>query len=82
MGGNGVANSTVYGGIAGDTMGTDVRTITLRDPDETALEAEFARAIHPFTRPPELILPLRKQLQECMWAVSYTHLTLPTILLV
>jgi len=67
LGGNGVANSTVYGGIAGDTMGTDVRTMTLRDPDETALEAEFARAIHPFTRPPELILPLRKQLQECMW---------------
>ena len=67
LGGNGVANSTVYGGIAGDTMGTDVRTMTIRDPDETALETEFARAIHPFTRPPELILPLRKQLQECMW---------------
>ena len=67
LGGNGVANSTVYGGIAGDTMGADVRTMSLRDPDETALEAEFARAIHPFTRPPELILPLRKQLQECMW---------------
>ena len=67
LGGNGVANSTVYGGIAGDTMGADVRTMSLRDPDETALEAEFARAVHPFTRPPELILPLRKQLQECMW---------------
>ncbi|UYP68051.1 FAD-binding protein [Thalassobacter stenotrophicus] len=67
LGGNGVANSTVYGGIAGDTMGADVRTMSLRDPDETALEAEFARAIHPFTCPPELILPLRKQLQECMW---------------
>jgi len=67
LGGNGVANSTVYGGIAGDTMGADVRTMSLRDPDETVLEAEFARAIHPFTRAPELILPLRKQLQECMW---------------
>ncbi|KGK79467.1 fumarate reductase [Thalassobacter stenotrophicus] len=67
LGGNGVANSTVYGGIAGDTMGADVRTMSLRDPDETALEAEFVRAIHPFTCPPELILPLRKQLQECMW---------------
>ena len=67
LGGNGVANSTVYGGIAGDTMGVDVRTMSLRDPDETVLEAEFARAIHPFTRSPDLILPLRKQLQECMW---------------
>ena len=34
LGGNGVANSTVYGGIAGDTMGAISGGMTLRDPDE------------------------------------------------
>ncbi|MEO0401766.1 MAG: FAD-binding protein [Pseudomonadota bacterium] len=67
LGGNGVANSTVYGGIAGDTMGADVAGMTLRDPDEDVLAAELARAIHPLTRTPDLVLPLRKQLQDCMW---------------
>ena len=67
LGGNGVANSTVYGGIAGDTMGMDVRTMTLREPDENVLAAELERAIHPFSKKPGLVLPLRKQLQELMW---------------
>jgi fumarate reductase flavoprotein subunit len=68
LGGNGVANSTVYGGIAGDTMGADIRKMpALRDPDETVLEAEIARAIFPLGRKPDLILPLRKDLQNVMW---------------
>lgn len=68
LGGNGVANSTVYGGIAGDTMGMDIRKMpTLRDPDESVLEAELARAIYPLGRKPDLILPLRKDLQNVMW---------------
>ncbi|MFA8442034.1 L-aspartate oxidase [Yoonia sp.] len=67
LGGNGVANSTVYGGIAGDTMGADVRTMTLRDVDEDALSAEFERATYPLNRKPDLVLPLRKQLQDLMW---------------
>jgi fumarate reductase flavoprotein subunit len=68
LGGNGVANSTVYGGIAGDVMGADIRSMgALRDPDEAVMEAELARACHPLTRKPELVLPLRKQLQEAMW---------------
>ncbi|MCR9156202.1 MAG: FAD-binding protein [Rhodobacteraceae bacterium] len=68
LGGNGVANSTVYGGIAGDVMGADIRSMgALRDPDEDVMAAELARASHPLTRKPELVLPLRKQLQEAMW---------------
>jgi len=68
LGGNGVANSTVYGGIAGDTMAKDIRHMaSLREPDESVLEAEFARAIHPLGRKPERVLPLRKQLQDVMW---------------
>lgn len=67
LGGNGVANSTVYGGIAGDTMGADVRHMHLRDPDESVLAAELERAIYPFSRKTGLIQPLRKQLQDVMW---------------
>ncbi|MFK7746411.1 MAG: L-aspartate oxidase [Roseobacter sp.] len=67
LGGNGVANSTVYGGIAGDTMGRDVSHMTLRDPDPDVLAAEFERATYPLGRKPDLVLPLRKQLQDVMW---------------
>lgn len=67
LGGNGVANSTVYGGIAGDTMGADVGKMHLREPDENVLAAEFARAIYPLSKKPDLVLPLRKKLQDLMW---------------
>jgi len=68
LGGNGVANSTVYGGIAGDTMGADIRNMpALREPDESVLIAELDRATHPLNHKPDLVLPLRQQLQEVMW---------------
>ncbi|PUB09796.1 L-aspartate oxidase [Yoonia sediminilitoris] len=67
LGGNGVANSTVYGGIAGDTMGRDVAGMSLREPDEEVLSAELERTIYPLSRKPDLVLPLRKQLQDIMW---------------
>lgn len=68
LGGNGVANSTVYGGIAGDIMGADIRTMaSLREPDEEVLAKELERAIHPLNKKPDLVLPLRKQLQDLMW---------------
>nr|WP_195819356.1 FAD-binding protein [Roseobacter sp. MH60115] len=68
LGGNGVANSTVYGGIAGDTMGADIRGMAaLRDPDEEVLAAEVARATRPLSQAPDLVQPLRTQLQELMW---------------
>jgi len=68
LGGNGVANSTVYGGIAGDTMAHDIRHIpVLREPDENVLIAEMDRAIHPLKQKPDLVLPLRQHLQDVMW---------------
>lgn len=68
LGGNGVANSTVYGGVAGDVMGRDIhRTNSLREPDETILQAEVERAIYPFTRKPGDIRELRNELQNTMW---------------
>jgi fumarate reductase flavoprotein subunit len=68
LGGNGVANSTVYGGIAGDVMGADIRSVpALRDPDRDVLEAEIARACRPFGKSIGAVHPLRHKLQEAMW---------------
>ena len=49
LGGNGVANSTVFGGIAGETMaGWIAANPGHRAPDEEVLGAEMARAQLPF----------------------------------
>jgi fumarate reductase flavoprotein subunit len=49
-------------------MGADVaKGAGLRDPDETVLEAEVARAVHPLSKKPGLIQPLRQTLQDVMW---------------
>lgn len=68
LGGNGVANSTVFGGIAGDVMGADIRRmVALRDPDEAVLASEIDRACRPFSQAAAPIQPLRHKLQEAMW---------------
>ena len=68
LGGNGVANSTVFGGVAGDVMASDLRYMAaLRDPDEEILAAEVERACHPFSKKPANIQALRHRLQEAMW---------------
>ena len=68
LGGNGVANSTVYGGIAGDVMGRDIASQTaLRDPDEVALAAAIDSAMFPVGRTGGNIHELRRALQDVMW---------------
>jgi fumarate reductase flavoprotein subunit len=68
LGGNGVANSTVYGGVAGDVMASDVRKMqSLRDPDENVLQAEIERAVKPLRVKPANVHALRHALQEAMW---------------
>ena len=68
LGGNGVANSTVYGGIAGDVMGHDIAAQAhLRDPDETVIAAEIDRAMHPVGQRHGDIHGLRRELQNVMW---------------
>jgi fumarate reductase flavoprotein subunit len=68
LGGNGVANSTVFGGIAGDVM---PRWIAAngghRAPDEAVLEAEIGRALAPFRRKGGDLNRLREQLLDTMW---------------
>src|SRR5215472_8460614 len=49
LGGNGVANSTVFGGIAGETMAAWVASEgALREPDTALLDEAIARSEHPF----------------------------------
>ena len=68
LGGNGVANSTVFGGIAGDSMARWVpRHGMLEDPCPTALDAAIALAEAPFAKPARSLSPLRDALHKLMW---------------
>jgi fumarate reductase flavoprotein subunit len=68
LGGNGVANSTVFGGIAGDTMPNWIAVNPgRRAPDESVLEAEMARALHPFGEAAGDLNRLRERLLDMMW---------------
>ncbi len=68
LGGNGVANSTVFGGIAGERMAEYVRQRNhAPDPDERLLEAEVARACQPFGRQGTSLGDLRDRLLNLMW---------------
>jgi fumarate reductase flavoprotein subunit len=68
LGGNGVANSTVYGGIAGETMAAYAAGEgAWRDPDETVLEAGIARAERPFGQTGGDLHGLRDRLARVMW---------------
>ena len=68
LGGNGVANSTVFGGIAGETMAAWVqREGRLRDADEAAIAHSVARHVAPFSQPAGNLETLREALFDCMW---------------
>ncbi|HKH34805.1 MAG TPA: FAD-binding protein [Beijerinckiaceae bacterium] len=68
LGGNGVANSTVFGGLAGDAMAPFVRAHGARaDPDAAAIEAGLARVEAPFRRPPGDLNAIRERLYNVLW---------------
>ncbi|MCP4492083.1 MAG: FAD-binding protein [Gammaproteobacteria bacterium] len=68
LGGNGVANSTVYGGIAGEEMAKAIaRGVGWRDPDQSVIEAGITRAELPFSKSPGDIAALREYLWSDMW---------------
>ncbi|MGZ9713652.1 L-aspartate oxidase [Glaciimonas sp. GNP009] len=68
LGGNGVANSTVFGGIAGDTMAAWVQTNdSLRPADEVALEQAMAMHRLPLGLPAGNLEAIREALYDCMW---------------
>jgi fumarate reductase flavoprotein subunit len=68
LGGNGVANSTVFGGIAGDVMPRWIcANPGRRTPDADVLDKECSRALHPFTRRQGNLNDLRERLLDTMW---------------
>ena len=68
LGGNGVANSTVFGGIAGEVMAADIASMNSHRPaDETVLSEEIERACQPFRQSAAPLQPLRQQLQDIAW---------------
>lgn len=68
LGGNGVANSTVFGGLAGDAMAAWAAAEgERRDPDPAAIEAAVARCRHPLARKPGGLEGVREWMFEFMW---------------
>jgi len=68
LGGNGVANSTVFGGIAGESMAAWVREHPRhREPDVAAIERSIAAHEAPFSLPAGDVEAIRESLYECMW---------------
>jgi fumarate reductase flavoprotein subunit len=68
LGGNGVANSTVFGAVAGDTMARWVRDQGLRQPDRAAIDAAIEECERPFRSGGNAQLhSLRDKLYDVMW---------------
>jgi len=68
LGGNGVANSTVFGAVAGDEMAAWVKSAAYREPDRAAIDAAIEFCERPFRRGPATSLePLREKLYGVMW---------------
>jgi fumarate reductase flavoprotein subunit len=76
LGGNGVANSTVFGGVAGETMAAWVKKERLRDPDQSVIVAAIARcepkavagnAPGTAGSAQGALEPLRERLYDVMW---------------
>ena len=68
LGGNGVANSTVFGAVAGDTMAQWVSKEGLfRDPDRSALDQAIQRCEPKVTNKHGSLEPMRERLYDVMW---------------
>jgi fumarate reductase flavoprotein subunit len=69
LGGNGVANSTVYGGISGDVMADFVggSSGAFREPDMGVAEAAVEASLRPFGGKAGGLYELRNRLDDLMW---------------
>ena len=68
LGGNGVANSTVFGGIAGEEMAAEARAEPgWREWDSDLVEVGLERSLRPFQAPAGDINGLRDRLLDLMW---------------
>ncbi len=67
LGGNGVANSTVYGGIAGEEMAKWVTSQSLQECNMSEVLASIQAHEAPLHKPAGDIEMIRDALAECMW---------------
>lgn len=68
LGGNGVANSTVFGGIAGRSMAHAVLAgADFHEPDDASIEETIARNLRPVGKPAGALAEVRDALLELMW---------------
>ncbi|MCP4335977.1 MAG: FAD-binding protein [Gammaproteobacteria bacterium] len=68
LGGNGVANSTVFGGIAGDEMASQAAAQNYWvEVDDSAVNAAIESSLVPFRQPAGDINGIRDQLLDLMW---------------
>ncbi len=68
LGGNGVANSTVFGAVAGDVMAEWARQAPFSEAERAALDAAIAVCESPFRNKPSGGLEhLRESLYDTMW---------------
>jgi fumarate reductase flavoprotein subunit len=68
LGGNGVGCSTVFGGIAGDSLAASVAGQALADISAAEVQSHLARALSPFEQAPgEDVYVLRDELRTLMW---------------
>ncbi len=68
LGGNGVANSTVFGGIAGDEMAAfALAQKALAEPELDAVAAAIDASLRPLGRPPGDVNSIRDRLLDAMW---------------
>jgi succinate dehydrogenase flavoprotein subunit len=67
LGGNGVANSTVFGAVAGDHMAAWARSQQFRQPDARAVDAAIAGCERAFAAPRGDLDALRERLHDTMW---------------
>lgn len=68
LGGNGVANSTVFGAVAGDVMARWVKDKSLPEPDRPAIDAAIRACERPFrSGSRENLETFRARLYDLMW---------------
>lgn len=68
LGGNGVANSTVFGGIAGDAIANWLpKEGVLREPDLDAVNDAISAALYPFRIEGGHMPDIREKLYDVMW---------------
>ena len=68
LGGNGVGNSTVFGGIAGDSVATWLKSQgEFAEPDTHVLETAVSRTLSPYNKPIQSLNHIRESLYDVMW---------------